>query len=229
MAKLDPQRLIFGLFLLVLILVAEVIFIHFKLPGWPAFMVMIFFFVEHMNKDKAPQILAGGLFGLVCLILLVAFRDALGPILGKEIATLLFVAIFVYAIVAFGEMVPIIFNNYAFMIFTVAAGVATAAKDAGISAGVAVGTATAKAAGVAAGAANGAAVAEAAGAAVKTAVPDAVKVAVETAAPVFVWMGVELIGGAIFIAGILGILKIVTIMATRKAMAAAAAAKGTGE
>jgi hypothetical protein len=213
MAKVDPQRLIFGLFLIVLVLVGEVLLGHFKLPGWPAFMVMIFFIMEHMNKDKAPHILVGGLFGIVCLILLTMFRSVFAPMLGIELATLLFVAIFIFAIVAFGEMVPMVLNNYAFMFFTVAAGVATFARDAATGAVTAVVTAAAGAAGKAGGAAAAAAVVEAAKAPLP---PPAIS-------PVYIWMGVEVVVGAIFIAGILGIVKIMTAMAMKKAAAAKAA------
>jgi hypothetical protein len=39
--------------------------------------------------------------------------------MGVELAGLTFVLVLVYAIVAFGEMVPMLFNNYAFMYLTV--------------------------------------------------------------------------------------------------------------
>ena len=52
-------------------------------------MAMIFFFAEHMDVRKALHILVGGVFGIV------------------------------FAIVEFGEMAPMIFNNYAFMFLTV--------------------------------------------------------------------------------------------------------------
>lgn len=213
MAKVDPQRLIFGLFLIVLVLVGEVVLGHFKLPGWPAFMVMIFFIMEHMNKDKAPHILVGGLFGISCLILLTMFRSVFAPMLGIELATLLFVAIFIFAIVAFGEMVPMVLNNYAFMFFTVSAGVAGFAKDAATGAVTAVVTAAAGAAGKVGGAEAAAAVVEAA----KAPLP------APAISPVYIWMGIEVVGGVIFIAGILGIVKIITAMAMKKAAAAKAA------
>src|SRR4029077_10454377 len=40
MAKLDSQRLIFGAFLMIPIILAEVVFGHLKLPAWPAFLAM---------------------------------------------------------------------------------------------------------------------------------------------------------------------------------------------
>jgi hypothetical protein len=119
MPKFDKQRLIFGLYLLVLIAAAELITGHFKLPAWPAFIAMIFFFVDHMDVKKAPQILVGGAFGIALILLAKPIIGVLAPLLGVELASLAFVLILVYAIVAFGEMLPLLFNNYAFMYLTV--------------------------------------------------------------------------------------------------------------
>jgi hypothetical protein len=69
--------------------------------------------------------------------------------------------------VALGEVVPVLFNNYTFMYFLVAA-VAAKAPD-----------------------------------------PN-----------VFSWMGVEVVGGALFIAGILGIVKILESLAKKKSIKA---------
>jgi hypothetical protein len=119
MPGFNRQRLIFGLYLLVLIAGAELIAGHFKLPAWPAFMAMIFFFVEHMDVKKAPHILVGGVFGIACILLAKPVVGALAPMLGVEMATLAYILAIVYAIVAFGEMAPMFFNNYAFMYLTV--------------------------------------------------------------------------------------------------------------
>lgn len=119
MPGFNRQRLIFGLYLLVLIAGAELIASHFKLPAWPAFMAMIFFFVEHMDVKKAPHILVGGVFGIACILLAKPVVGALAPMLGVEMATLAYILAIVYAIVAFGEMAPMFFNNYAFMYLTV--------------------------------------------------------------------------------------------------------------
>jgi hypothetical protein len=127
-------------------------------------MIMIFFFVEHMDIKKAPNILVGGLFGIVCIILAKYFVEALAASLGTELSKLLFIIIIVYLIVALGEIIPILFNNYAFMFLTVSA------------------------------------------------------VAIRTpGANPLIWMGVELAGGAIFIAGIMGIFKIMGALARKKA------------
>jgi hypothetical protein len=119
MPKFDRQRLVFGLYLLVLIAAAVLITGHFKLPAWPAFMAMVFFFVEDMDIKKAPCILVGGMFGIGCILLAAPTIGALAPLIGVEYATLVYILGIVYAIVAFGEMVPLLFNNFAFMYLTV--------------------------------------------------------------------------------------------------------------
>jgi len=119
MAAFNRQRLVFGLYLLVLIAAAELIAGHFKWPAWPAFMAMIFFFVEHMDVKKAPHILVGGVFGIGCILLAMPTISALAPLIGVEFARLAYILGIVFAIVAFGEMAPMFFNNYAFMSLTV--------------------------------------------------------------------------------------------------------------
>ena len=119
MPKFNRQRLVFGLYLLVLIAVAELFAGYFGLPAWPAFMAMIFFFAEHMDPKKAPAILVGGVFGIACILLAAPIIGALAPVIGLEFARLVYILGIVYAIVAFGEMLPLIFNNYAFMFLTV--------------------------------------------------------------------------------------------------------------
>ena len=119
MPKFNRQRLLFGLYLLVLIAVAELAAGYLRVPAWPAFMAMIFFFVEHMNPKKAPDILVGGIAGIACILLAGPIIGALAPLTGFEIARLVYILGIVYAIVAFGEMLPLVFNNYAFMYLTV--------------------------------------------------------------------------------------------------------------
>jgi len=104
---------------MVLIAAAVLISGHFKLPAWPAFLAMVFCFVEDMDVNKVPPILVGGMFGIGCILLAAPTIGALAPLLGAECATLVYILGVVYAIVALGEMVPLLFNNFAFMYLTV--------------------------------------------------------------------------------------------------------------
>jgi hypothetical protein len=90
--RFNRQRLIFGLYLIVLIAVAELLLDYLKLPGWPAFIIL------------AP-------YGI----------GLLAHLLGAQWGQLTYILLVIYAIVAFGEMLPLLFNNHAFMFLTVAA------------------------------------------------------------------------------------------------------------
>lgn len=125
---MDKGKLIFGVFLILLVAVFDIIFEHIKFPSWPAFMVMIFFFENHMNIQKVPHILFGGLLGILSIVLIKAFVTIAAPALGVNFAKLIFILAFIYAIVALGDSLPMLFNNYAFMFFLVS-GVAAQISD----------------------------------------------------------------------------------------------------
>ena len=164
MPKFNRQRLIFGLYLLVLIAAAELVAGYLEIPAWPAFMAMIFFFAEHMDSRKAPHILVGGVCGIACILLAAPVIGALAPLLGLEFARLAYILGIVFAIVAFGEMAPLVFNNYAFMYLTVT------------------------------------------GLAMQLPQPNP-----------FLWMAVAGLGGGVLIAGVLGIVKLMSARATQAA------------
>ncbi len=115
----SKQRLVFGLYLLVLIVAVEVILHRFHLPVWPVFMVMIFFFETHMNRGRAPHLIVGALTGIAAYLLTVQFVELAASTLGLATARLVVICLVVYAIVAFGEVMPVVFNNYAFMFYLV--------------------------------------------------------------------------------------------------------------
>jgi hypothetical protein len=71
------KNLIFGLLLVAFIMVSEIVLARLALPAWPAFMVMIFFFVAHEDITTAPKILIGGLAGISCVVLIDRFIHAL--------------------------------------------------------------------------------------------------------------------------------------------------------
>lgn len=81
-----------------------------------------------MKPAKVAQILVGGMFGIACILLATPIVGALAPVIGLEYGTLVFILAIVFAIVALGEMLPLLFNNYAFMYLTVA-GVAVHAPE----------------------------------------------------------------------------------------------------
>lgn len=118
MSSLKSRRLVFGCYLVLLIVSAELLLGYFGLPGWPAFMVMILFFMAGMDVKKVPHILVGGLCGIAWILGAKLVLVSLGPVLGVEAARTLFVMLVVFSIVAFGEVAPMFFNNYAFLFLT---------------------------------------------------------------------------------------------------------------
>lgn len=115
------HNVLFGFLLVAFVIIFEIILARLSLPAWPAFMVMIFFFVAHEDTKLAPNILIGGLAGIVCVVLIKEFVMAFEPAIGEEAAKLTFIGLFVYAIVMLKDAIPYVFNSYAFMFFLVAA------------------------------------------------------------------------------------------------------------
>jgi len=71
-----------------------------------------------MDKKQALNMLVGGAFGILMIIVArFAIVALMGAGLDQFVSTLIFIIIFVYCIVAFGEVILFLFNNYAFMAF----------------------------------------------------------------------------------------------------------------
>jgi len=115
----SSHSVFFGVLLVAFIIVFEILLAYLKLPAWPAFMVMICFFIAHEDTKEVPAILIGGLAGLLCVILCHEFIAALRPAIGAEAAKLIFIGLFVYAIVLFKDALSAVFNSYAFLFFLV--------------------------------------------------------------------------------------------------------------
>lgn len=199
--KVNPfnkNTTIFLAMLLVVIMIGEFFMEGNKIATWPAFMVMIFFFMSHMDIKEASSILIGGAFGIFNMVIIKVFIPAVMPIFGAAsletmfYTKLIYIAIFVAAIVYLKDIVPWVFNNYAFMMFTVSAAVA-AGNTAAATAAKTVAGAAAKAA-----AANPEAV---------VAINAATAKATAATVPItniYQWMGIYLIVGGLFIAAIYG-------------------------
>jgi len=118
--KFNRRRLILGLYVLALIVITELVTHHLKLPAWPAFVAWVLFFVEHMNPKRAPHILIGAAAGIGLVMLAPIAIGLLAHLVGADWARLIYILAAVYAIFAFGEMIPLVLNSHTFMLFTVA-------------------------------------------------------------------------------------------------------------
>lgn len=119
MAKFNRRRLVFGLYLIVLIGIAELVTGYLKVPAWPAFVALVLFFLDHMDVKKVPAILIGALVGVALVLLAPPTIALLARVLGAEWGRLAYILLAVYLIVALGEMLPLLFNSYAFMYLTI--------------------------------------------------------------------------------------------------------------
>jgi hypothetical protein len=124
--KFNRRRLILGLYVLALIVITELVTGHLELPAWPAFVAWVLFFGEHMSPKRTPHILIGAAAGIGLVMLAPIVIGLLAHLSGAEWGRLIYILAAVYAIFAFGEMIPLVLNNYTFMFFTVA-GLALAA------------------------------------------------------------------------------------------------------
>ncbi|MGH8288274.1 MAG: hypothetical protein ACREV7_04490 [Steroidobacteraceae bacterium] len=118
--KFNRDRLILGLYVLALIVVTELLSIHLQLPAWPAFVAWVLFFGEHMDPKSAPPILIGAAVGIGLVMLAPIVIGLLARLIDPQWSRLTYILGAVYAIFAFGEMIPLILNNHTFMFFTVA-------------------------------------------------------------------------------------------------------------
>ena len=119
MKQFNGHRLILGLFILAFIVVTELVTSRYKLPAWPAYVGWILFFIEHFNVRRVPAILLGAVVGIGFILLAPAAIGLLARALGVEWGRLVYILAAVYTIVALGEIVPWLLNNYTFLFFTV--------------------------------------------------------------------------------------------------------------
>ena len=119
MMRLNRRRLLFGLYLIVLVAVAELVTGYLKVPAWPAFVALVLFFIEHMNVKRVSAILIGALVGIAMILVAPAAVALFARALGPEWGRLAYILLAVYLIVALGEMLPLMFNSFAFMYLTI--------------------------------------------------------------------------------------------------------------
>jgi Protein of unknown function (DUF1097) len=124
--KFNRLRLILGLYVIAFIAITEVVTGRLALPAWPAFVAWVLFFGEHMNPQRAPHILIGSATGIGLVMLAPIVIGLLAHLIGADWGRLVYILAAVYAIFAFGEMIPLVLSTYTFMFFTVA-GLALAA------------------------------------------------------------------------------------------------------
>ena len=119
--KFNRPRLILGLYVLAFIVVTELVTGHLGLPAWPAFVAWVLFFAEHMNPKRAPHVLIGAAAGIGLVMLAPLVIGLLAHLIGAEWGRLIYILAAVYAIFAFGEMIPLVLNYHTFMFLLIGA------------------------------------------------------------------------------------------------------------
>lgn len=209
---INKQKAIFLVLLLLLIVLSESALHGLHLIAWPAFMVMVLFFVSHRDIKQAPKILLGGAFGIFNLILIKAWYNATVPWFGGDMSKytdpltqtamfhskLIYICLFVTLILLLKDVLGWIFNDYAFLFFLAAGAVNTANTAASVAAKTVAGAAAKVAAAGSPSAVD----------AMKAATDKALAASVPVT-NVYQWLGIELIGGAVIIAGLYGIAKLI--------------------
>lgn len=87
---------------------------------WPAFFMMISFFITGADVKNLPSIAIGAVTGLILAFLLLMMAVPTMTALGPTAGLLLLIWIIIFLIVFGGEFVPQAFNNFAFIYFTIA-------------------------------------------------------------------------------------------------------------
>ena len=118
--KFNRRHLTLGLCVLALIVITELVTAKLVLPAWPAYVAWVLFFGEDMNPKRTPHILIGAAAGIGLVMLAPILIGVLAHFIGVKWARLTYILAAVYAIFAFGEMIPVVLNSHAFMLFTVA-------------------------------------------------------------------------------------------------------------
>ncbi|HZK87066.1 MAG TPA: hypothetical protein VFC40_03800, partial [Syntrophomonas sp.] len=87
---------------------------------WPAFLIMISFFMTGANVKNLPNIFIGSITGLILAFVLLIAAAPTMEALGATFGLLVLVWIVVFLIVFCKEFVPMAFNDFAFIYFTIA-------------------------------------------------------------------------------------------------------------
>ncbi|HRW13452.1 MAG TPA: hypothetical protein P5549_10040 [Syntrophomonas sp.] len=118
-----PTKILFyigiavGLIICILMVLATTFDIH---TTWPAYLTLPIFFLAGNDTKQLPHLFIGACSGLIFTALFFIAYAALVPVLGAHLAPLLLVFVILVLIIGLGNVVPMVFNNYNLVYFTVA-------------------------------------------------------------------------------------------------------------
>ena len=118
---ISTLKLVAGISVAIWILVTIEILGRFNIHQvWPAALVVLFFFLGHADTKNIPNIFVGGVAGLLLAAALPLCVKFLVPMLGLKASIYVVVGVMVFFIVALGDLLHIVFNDYNFAYFTIA-------------------------------------------------------------------------------------------------------------
>lgn len=88
--------------------------------GWPAFLLLLFFFEGGAKREKIKSIFSGATVGLLFALGLFFGVELLAPALGMQVSIFAMVFLAIFLLIVLGDLSHTLFNNYAFCYFTVA-------------------------------------------------------------------------------------------------------------
>lgn len=115
----NKEKTYYVLLLLCLIIAAEIAINIFHIPGWPMFCCMVFFILGEKDVKIIKEILIGSVFGILLVLSLHGTIVIFESVLGEFIIKIVFICIFIACIAFFHQVLPSIFNDYAFMFFII--------------------------------------------------------------------------------------------------------------
>lgn len=88
---------------------------------WPAFMVLVLFFISGQNVNSFKSIFCGGAVGILLAAGLIIGIGTLVPMgVSQQAATLGLVGLIIFLLIALSGVANMFFNNYGFIYFTIA-------------------------------------------------------------------------------------------------------------
>jgi hypothetical protein len=123
-AQVPTKALVYiGLFVGIWLAVTMVLMTAFKISlGWPAYLTLPLFFLAGNDAKQLLNLFVGGAVGIILAACFFPIYAMLTPALGAQLTPLVIIFIIIFLIIALGNAVPMVFNNFNLVYFTAAIG-----------------------------------------------------------------------------------------------------------
>lgn len=123
-AQVPTKALVYiGLFVGIWLAVTMVLMTAFKINlGWSAYLTLPLFFLAGNDPKQLLNLFVGGAVGIILAACFFPIFAMLTPALGAQLTPLVIIFIIIFLIIALGNAVPMVFNNFNLVYFTAAIG-----------------------------------------------------------------------------------------------------------